>query len=42
MGDKYLQIFDDFVGDKYSYSYDDRLKIVALKHELFDTVTTPV
>lgn len=39
MGNKYIDEFDDFIGDIYMYSYKRRLQIVALKKDLFNYVS---
>ena len=39
MGDKYMEKFEDFIGDVWDYGYSDRLKMQALRKELFDVVT---
>jgi hypothetical protein len=39
MGDKYMEKFEDFIGDVWDYDYSDRQKMQALRKELFDIVT---
>lgn len=40
MGDKYINAFDDYIGDIYNYDYHTRQGIVVLKNRLFDQIST--
>ena len=42
LGDKYMNKFNKFVGDEYSYSYFDRLEINKIHSDLFNTVVSPI
>ena len=42
MGDKYLNRFENYIGDFYSYPYFDRHKIQQMQDELFNVVTTTI
>jgi len=35
-GNKELNLLDNFIGDPYSYSYDDRMAINTITKNLFD------
>ena len=41
MGNKYMEKFEEFIGDVWDYGYFERQKVQALRKELFDAVTLP-
>jgi len=40
VGDKYINKFNDFIGDYYEYEYFTREAIEKFRKELFDLVTS--